>query len=102
MAGLPTVEGAVFALIGLLLAFTVSGALQGFDERRQLVLQEVNAVSAAYDRLGLFEGDVARDLQAKLKAYVHARIELYRITRFLAVGGRGGLVSCSTGKDSLT
>jgi hypothetical protein len=28
MAGLATVEGAVFALIGLLLAFTISGALQ--------------------------------------------------------------------------
>ena len=36
MAGLATVEGAVFALIGLLLAFTISGALQRFDERRQL------------------------------------------------------------------
>jgi type II secretory pathway pseudopilin PulG len=33
MAGLTTVEGAVFALIGLLLAFTISGALQRFDER---------------------------------------------------------------------
>ena len=59
MSGLPTVEGAVFALIGLLLAFTISGALQRFDERRQLVVQEANAVSTAYDRLGLFEGDVA-------------------------------------------
>src|SRR5262245_23467715 len=40
MAGLTTVEGAVFALIGLLLAFTISGALQRFDERRLLVIQE--------------------------------------------------------------
>ncbi len=72
MAGLTTVEGAVFALIGLLLAFTISGALQRFDERRQMVIQEANAVSAAYDRLGLFEGEVARNLQMKLKDYVHA------------------------------
>jgi hypothetical protein len=79
MAGLPTVEGAVFALIGLLVAFTVSGALQRFDERRQLVLQEANAVSTAYDRLGLFEEHVARDLRAKLRDYVEARIELYRM-----------------------
>ena len=35
MAGLATVEGAIFALIGVLVAFTVSGALQRFDERRQ-------------------------------------------------------------------
>jgi hypothetical protein len=83
--GSPPSRGAVFALIGLLLAFTVSGALQRFDERRQLVLQEANAVSAAYDRLSLFEGDVARDLQAKLKDYVHARIELYRMPHDLSL-----------------
>ena len=80
MSGLPTVEGAVFALIGLLLAFTISGALQRFDERRQLVVQEANAIGTAYDRLALFEGD-ARDLQARLKDYTKARIELYRMPR---------------------
>ncbi len=79
MAGLTTVEGAVFALIGLLLAFTISGALQRFDERRQLVVQEANAASTAYDRLGLFEGDVGRNLETKLKEYVEARIDLYRM-----------------------
>ena len=79
MAGLTTVEGAVFALIGLLLAFTISGALQRFDERRQLVIQEANAASTAHDRLGLFEGDVGRNLQTKLKDYVGARIDLYRM-----------------------
>src|SRR5262249_20326818 len=79
MAGLTTVEGAVFALIGLLLAFTISGALQRFDDRRQLVIQEANAASTAHDRLALFEGDVGRDLQDKLKDYVQARIDLYRM-----------------------
>ena len=68
---------AVFALIGLLLAFTISAALQRFDERRQLVIQEANAVSTAYDRLGLLEGEVARNLQMKLKDYVRARIDLH-------------------------
>jgi hypothetical protein len=79
MAGLPAVEGAVFALIGLLVAFTVSGALQRFDERRQLVLQEANAASTAHDRLGLFEEHVAHGLRANLREYVAARIELYRM-----------------------
>ena len=32
MAGLATVEGAIFGLMGLLLAFTISGALQRFDD----------------------------------------------------------------------
>jgi hypothetical protein len=87
MAGLRTVEGAVFALIGLLVAFTVSGALQRFDERRQLVLQEANAISTAYDRLGLFEGDLARNLQSTMKDYTQARIELYRMPHDFSLWG---------------
>jgi hypothetical protein len=78
MSGLPTIEGAIFALIGLLLAFAFSGALQRFDERRQLIVQEANAVSTAYDRLALFGAD-ASSLQTALKEYTEARIELYMI-----------------------
>jgi len=93
MAGLTTVEGAVFALIGLLLAFTISGALQRFDERRLLVIQEANAARTAHDRLGLFEHDIARDLQAKLRAYVQARIDLYRMPHDFSLWQRAELFS---------
>src|SRR5262245_15901264 len=79
MTGLTTVEGAVFALMGLLLAFTISGALQRFDDRRHLVIHQANAASTAHDRLALLEGEVARDLQKKLRDYVQARIDLYRM-----------------------
>ena len=68
----------MFALIGLLLAFSISGALQRWDDRRQLVVQEANAAATAYDRLALFDAAVAHDLQRKLKDYVLARIEFYR------------------------
>lgn len=87
MSGLPTVESAVFALIGLLLAFTISGALQRFDERRELVVKEATAISTAYDRLSLFEDD-APDLQARLKEYTRARIDLYRMPHDLSVWHR--------------
>ncbi len=65
--------------MGLLLAFTISGALQRFDDRRQLVLQELSAVTTAYDRLGLFEDEAARGLRNRLKDYVRARVKLYRM-----------------------
>jgi hypothetical protein len=77
IAGFAPTEGAVFALIGLLLAFSISGALQRWDDRRQLIVQEANAVTTAYDRLALFDAAVAHDLQHKLKDYVLARIEFY-------------------------
>ena len=77
-AGHATVEGSIFGLMGLLLAFTISGALQRFDDRQQLVLQETNAAATAYDRLGVFGGQPGQDLRRKLKDYVLARVELYR------------------------
>jgi len=77
--GLATVEGAIFGLMGLLLAFTIAGALQRFDDRRQLVIQEATATTTAYDRLALFGGDDGSRLQSSLKEYVHARVDLYRM-----------------------
>ena len=78
VTGLNAVEGAVFALLGLVLAFAISGALQRFDERKQLILQEANAISTAYDRLDLLESPAGLELKSALKAYLRARIDLYR------------------------
>ena len=78
LTGLNAVEGAVFALMGLLLAFALAGALQRFDERRQQILQEAIAITAAYDRLDLLPADAKVEIKAKLKDYLKARIELYR------------------------
>jgi hypothetical protein len=83
IGGLATVEGAIFGLMGLLLAFTISGALQRFDDRRQLVIQEATAATTASDRLSLFGGDEARRLQSSLKEYVRARVDLYRMAHDL-------------------
>ena len=86
LTGLSAVEGAVFALMGLVLAFAISGALQRFDERKQLVIHEANAISNAYDRLDLLNGGTK--LKAKLKDYLKARIDLYRLpVRFSLSGG---------------
>ena len=78
-SGMNAVEGAVFALMGLLLAFSLNGSLQRFDERRTLILQEANAISTSYDRLDLLTGEAKDKLKAKLKDYLRARLELYRM-----------------------
>jgi hypothetical protein len=46
--GLGAVDGAVFALLGLLIAFSFSGAAGRFDNRRQLVMAEANNIGTAY------------------------------------------------------
>lgn len=79
MKGLNAAEGAVFALMGLVLAFAISGALQRYDERKVLILQEANAIATAYDRADLLKGDAAQKLKQELKEYLRLRIELYKL-----------------------
>ncbi len=46
-------EGAVFALLGLFLAFAFSGATSRFDTRRELVVEETNAIGTAWLRISV-------------------------------------------------
>ena len=48
---LGVVEGAVFSLLGLLIAFTFSGAATRFDARRQLIIEEANDIGTAWVRI---------------------------------------------------
>ena len=49
--GTGAIEAAVFALLGLLLAFTFGGAMTRLETRRELIVQEANAIGTAYLRL---------------------------------------------------
>ncbi|MET0345421.1 MAG: DUF4239 domain-containing protein [Casimicrobiaceae bacterium] len=76
--GTNAVDGAVFALLGLLIAFTFSGAASRFDERRQLIVEESNYIGTAYRRLDLFPPAAQPTLRDLFRRYVDSRIELYR------------------------
>ena len=71
------IEGAVFALFGLLLAFTFSGAASRYDAHRQLVLQESNAIGTAYLRLDLLAAQDQPPLRRLFRDYVTSRLHLY-------------------------
>lgn len=77
-AGAGTVEGAVFALLGLLIAFTFSGAAGRFDTRRQLIVEETNQIGTAYLRLDLLRAEAQPALREKFRQYLDSRIETYR------------------------
>ena len=55
--GFGAIEGAVFALLGLILAFSFSGALTRFDARRHLVVAEANNIGTAFLRIDLLPVD---------------------------------------------
>jgi hypothetical protein len=77
-AGLGAIEGAVFGLMGLLVAFTFSGAASRFDARRQLIVEETNAIGTAYLRLDLLPTSHQSALRDEFRNYVDARLSAYR------------------------
>jgi hypothetical protein len=68
----------VFGLLGLLVAFTFSGAATRFDIRRQLIVEETNAIGTAYLRLDLLPPAAQPALRERFRQYVEARLAAYR------------------------
>jgi hypothetical protein len=94
LAGTSAVDGAVFALLGLLTAFTFSGAADRFDERRGLIIEETNAIGTAYLRLDVLPDRAQPPLRDLFRRYVDSRLETYE--RFADVDwARAGLARSS-------
>jgi len=72
------VEAAIFGLLGLLLAFTFSGAGSRFEERRHLIAFEANAIGTAYLRIDLLPSDAQPEIRKLFRRYVDTRVETYR------------------------
>ena len=77
-SNLSTIEGALFAVFGLLMALTFTGATSRFNEKRMLIAQEVNAVQTAYLRLELLPKEQKLALQDLFRRYVESRLKAYR------------------------
>ncbi len=77
-AGLGTVETVAFALLGLLLAFTFSGAADRLDRRRAQIVDEANAIGTAWLRLDLLPEEAQPKIRDEFRRYVDARLATYR------------------------
>lgn len=74
--GLPgeTALGALLALLGLLLGFTFSTALNWREDRVSAVVEEAAAIGTAFLRADLLPGGAGQPLQQDLLAYASTRI----------------------------
>jgi hypothetical protein len=76
-SGYAAIEGAVFGLMALLIAFTFSGAASRFDVRRAMVVEEANDIGTAWLRLDLLPTAAQPPLREKFRRYADARLAFY-------------------------
>jgi hypothetical protein len=76
--GLSVIDSAVFTLLGLIVAFTFSGAASRFDTRRQLIVEEANAIGTAYLRVALLPPDTQPALRDSFRRYLDTRLAVYQ------------------------
>lgn len=67
--------GATLGLLAFMLAFTFSMAADRFETRRQVLLDEVNAIGTAYLRAGLLQAPQQHEARRLLREYVDVRLE---------------------------
>jgi hypothetical protein len=71
------IMGAAFGLLGLMITFTFYGAYSRFDARRQLIVNEANAIGTAYLRLDLLPVSAQTSLRERFREYAASRAALY-------------------------
>jgi len=83
--GLGTAEGAIFGLLGLLIAFTFSGAASRFEDRRHLITAEANAIGTAYLRIDQLPADAQPEMRDLFRHYVDLRSTTYQNVEDISV-----------------
>lgn len=68
------IQASLLGVLGLMLAFTLSLALQRFDSRSQAVVDEANAIGTAWLRAALLPEALRAEARGQLRSYVELRI----------------------------
>jgi hypothetical protein len=77
--GIGGIEAAVFALLGLLLGFSFGSGISRLEARRQLIIQEANAIGTAYLRLDTLAAGDQRELRLVFREYLDSRLRVYEL-----------------------
>lgn len=71
------IESAMLALLGLLIGFSFSGAIDRYTQRQDLMVNEANAIGTAFLRADLLPPQERDVVRTGLREYVDLRIQLF-------------------------
>jgi hypothetical protein len=72
------VQGATFTLLALIIGFSLSMAVNRYDQRKNFEEAEANAIGTEYARADLAEGQLTVLMKGKLLRYAQLRLAEYR------------------------
>jgi hypothetical protein len=70
-----TIQAAILGVLALLLGFTMSMAVSRFEVRKQLVLDEANAIGTSFLRTQLLPAPEGPEIESLLRQYVNVRVQ---------------------------
>jgi hypothetical protein len=70
-------KGSILGLVAFLMAFAFSNTSSRFDSRRQIVLNEANALGTCYLRAGLLQDEQSQNIKSILRGYTEQRMALF-------------------------
>lgn len=94
--GTGLIVGSLFTLLGLLLAFTLSASASRLDNRRNLSINEANAIGTSVLRLDLLPESGREELQGLFKTYIEDRLKFNA-----GLAGRANLEEARAETDTL-
>jgi hypothetical protein len=77
-ANVQTIGTAVFALLGLLIAFTFSNGLSRFEVRRNMIVEEANNIGTAFLRIDLLAPEAQPEMRQLFRSYLDSRLAAYQ------------------------
>ena len=75
--GVGVVDGAVYSLLALLIGFAFSDAASRFHHRRELLINQVEAIHAAYERVDLVPAAYQEPVRGAFRRYLDAVLFTY-------------------------
>ena len=72
--GVTSVEASAYALLGLLLAFSFAGATSRLENKRQVIIDEANAIGTAYLRVDVLPPETQPPIREQYKRMIDARL----------------------------
>ncbi len=74
---LATMQAALLGLLALLLGFTFAMSMSRYDKRKQMILEEANAIGTTFLRTQLLPEPPRQEISHLLRQYVDARLAYY-------------------------